>query len=205
MDEYYAFFLENFSPVNERLEVPESSITKYQNKLPRQLLDYWAEHGWCGYANGLFWTVNPYEYERVLEHWLADIEGFQSGTYHVIARSAFGLLYVWGEQEGYCMTISSCLARYSIRKSMFAVDNLDLGVQAFFASLIIESNDFDGLFKPALKRLGALENDEIYGFVPALALGGPIELNNLQKVKVIEHLEFLSQLSPLQDWGFPEV
>ncbi|NAS90735.1 glutamyl-tRNA amidotransferase, partial [Pseudomonas syringae pv. actinidiae] len=25
------------------------------------------------------------------------------------------------------------------------------------------------------------------------------------KVKTIEHLTFLSQLSPLQDWGFPDV
>ncbi|RMP31864.1 GAD-like domain protein [Pseudomonas coronafaciens pv. atropurpurea] len=45
----------------------------------------------------------------------------------------------------------------------------------------------------------------MYGFVPALALGGPMELENLQKVKTIEHLTFLSQLSPLQDWGFPDV
>ncbi|EGH49688.1 hypothetical protein PSYPI_47778, partial [Pseudomonas syringae pv. pisi str. 1704B] len=38
-----------------------------------------------------------------------------------------------------------------------------------------------------------LKSDEIYGFVPALALGGPMELKNLQRVKLIEHLEFLSQ------------
>ncbi|MNJ79554.1 hypothetical protein D3C77_776150 [compost metagenome] len=62
----------------------------------------------------------------------------------------------------------------------------------------------DGLFKSALKKLGQLKSDEMYGFVPALALGGAMELKNLQKVKTIEHLEFLSQLSPLQDWAFPE-
>ncbi|WP_122446241.1 GAD-like domain-containing protein [Pseudomonas viridiflava] len=204
MDEHYAFFLDNFSPVNERSEVPSSTIAQYHNKLPPQLLDYWVEHGWCSYANGLFWTVNPSEYDGILEHWLADIEGFQSGAYHVIARSAFGLLYVWGEKDGYCMTISSYLGRYSIRKSVFAPDKLDLGVQAFFSSMIVNSNDLDELFEPALKKLGSLKSDEMYGFVPALALGGTIGLKNLQKVKIIEHLEFLSQLSTLQDWGFPE-
>ncbi|RMM82688.1 T6SS immunity protein Tdi1 domain-containing protein, partial [Pseudomonas savastanoi] len=55
------------------------------------------------------------------------------------------------------------------------------------------------------KNLGQLQSDEMYGFVPALALGGPVELKNLQKVKTTEHLMFLSQLSPLQDWGFPDV
>ena len=74
----------------------------------------------------------------------------------------------------------------------------------FFSSLEAEYNDFYGLFRPALENLGKLRSDEMYGFVPALALGGAMELKNLQKVKTIEHLEFLSQLSPLQDWGFPE-
>ncbi|EGH08166.1 hypothetical protein PSYMP_05689, partial [Pseudomonas amygdali pv. morsprunorum str. M302280] len=55
------------------------------------------------------------------------------------------------------------------------------------------------------QKLGPLKSDEMYGFVPALALGGPMELEKLQKVKTIEHLTFLSQLSPLQDWGFPDV
>jgi hypothetical protein len=45
----------------------------------------------------------------------------------------------------------------------------------------------------------------MYGFVPAIALGGPGTLNTLQKVKTIEHLTFLSQLSPLTDWGFPDL
>ncbi|EPM49801.1 hypothetical protein A256_19840 [Pseudomonas syringae pv. actinidiae ICMP 19103] len=66
-------------------------------------------------------------------------------------------------------------------------------------------NDIDGLFEPAREKLGPLKSDEMYGFVPALVLGGPMELKNLQKVKTIEHLTFLSQLSPLQDWGFPDV
>ncbi|RMU47703.1 hypothetical protein ALP27_05220 [Pseudomonas savastanoi pv. glycinea] len=69
----------------------------------------------------------------------------------------------------------------------------------------LEHNDLDSFFEPALKNLGQLQSDEMYGFVPALALGGPVELKNLQKVKTTEHLMFLSQLSPLQDWGFPDV
>jgi hypothetical protein len=45
----------------------------------------------------------------------------------------------------------------------------------------------------------------MYGFVPALALGGPADLKHLRKVKTIEHLTFLSQLAPLTDWGFPDL
>ncbi|RXE89640.1 glutamyl-tRNA amidotransferase [Pseudoalteromonas sp. A757] len=50
------------------------------------------------------------------------------------------------------------------------------------------------LFERTLERLGPLENGEIYGFAPALALGGEPKLENLQKVKATEHLAFLADL-----------
>ena len=204
MDEDYAFFIKNFGPAIERQEVPLSSIQRYRNKLPDQLLEYWGEHGWCGYADGLFWTVNPQDYEVLLEQWLASTGISQKDKYYVIARSAFGLIYVWGEESAYCLTITTYMGRFSTRESIFAGDRLDFGVRVFFSSLEPEYNDLEGLFRPALENLGKLKSDEMYGFVPALALGGAMELRSLQKVKAIEHLEFLSQLSPLQDWGFPE-
>ncbi|WP_241150818.1 T6SS immunity protein Tdi1 domain-containing protein, partial [Pseudomonas viridiflava] len=46
-----------------------------------------------------------------------------------------------------------------------------------------ERNDVDYLFELALKKLGPLDPDEMYAFVPALALGGSMELKNLKKVK----------------------
>lgn len=54
------------------------------------------------------------------------------------------------------------------------------------------------LFSPALARLGGLKNDEMYGFLPALALGGPATLDHLQKVPAVEHLVMLAQLSDLR-------
>ncbi|WP_191831682.1 GAD-like domain-containing protein [Pseudomonas fluorescens] len=204
MDEYYDFFLKKFSPAFDHREAPGSSIAHYENKLPERLLEYWHEYGWGGYAEGLFWVANPQEYEGLLEHWLASTEFYLRDNYYVIARSAFGKLYVWGEKSGWCLTISPHAARYSGRVSKFTGDRLSFGVSVFFAFVRPEHNDLNGLFKPALEKLGQLNSDEMYGFVPALALGGAMELKNLQKVKAIEHLEFLSQLSPLQDWGFPE-
>ncbi|EPM49791.1 GAD-like domain-containing protein [Pseudomonas syringae] len=205
MDEDYAFFLKKFGSAIEHQVVPNSSIERYKNKLPEQLLKYWEDFGWCGYAEGLFWTVNPQDYESLLNTWLAGTEAFKSDNYHVIARSAFGELYLWGEKSADSLSITSYLSRYSTNNSVFAGKNLDFGVKVFFSSMQLEHNDLDSLFKPALKSLGPLKADEMYGFVPALALGGPVALKNLQKVKTIEHLAFLSQISPLQDWGFPDV
>ncbi|OUM05286.1 glutamyl-tRNA amidotransferase [Pseudomonas syringae] len=205
MDEHFSFFLKKFVPEIYRYEVPETSIARYKNKLPDQLLSYWTEHGWAGYADGLFWTVNPQDYESIISHWIPTTGLNQTEKYHVIARGAFGVLYVWGEKGGHCLNISSYAGRYYSFSNPFTGEKLELGAHVFFSSLNPAYNDLSDLFKPALEKLGPLKSDEMYGFVPALALGGPMELENLQKVKTIEHLTFLSQLSPLQDWGFPDV
>ncbi|HWD31610.1 MAG TPA: GAD-like domain-containing protein, partial [Pseudomonas sp.] len=150
MDEHFNFFLKSFSPAFDRREVPGSSIARYESKLPGQLLLYWKDHGWCGYADGIFWTVNPQEYESLLAQWL-DATGIEGqDKYYVIARSAFGDLYVWGERSGYCLTISSVMSRYALRASKFTGEKIDFGVKVFFSFVRPEHNDLDGLFKFAL-------------------------------------------------------
>lgn len=41
---------------------------------------------------------------------------------------------------------------------------------------------------------GKLNYDECFGYVPLLGLGGPEKVENLQKVKIREHIELISQL-----------
>ena len=204
MDEMFLGFLAEFGQATSRQEVPQSSIQRYSGILPDRLLDYWQEHGWSGYGDGLFWTVNPQEYEPILEPWLS-ASGLKMDEKHfVIARSAFGELYVWGARSGLLLTVSSYLGRYSHLNLEQTID-LNTQIGAFFYMRNLTDDRLDGLFDEALARLGSLKPDEVYGFVPALALGGSLTVDNLQKVKIIEYLEFLSQLSPLQDWHFPDI
>lgn len=72
-------------------------------------------------------------------------------------------------------------------------------LECFFASVSRESCNFYNenevsLFEPALKKLGKLTKDEMYGFVPALPMGGRKNLKCLSKVPVITPLEYLSEL-----------
>ncbi|MNR22463.1 hypothetical protein D3C85_1394140 [compost metagenome] len=66
--------------------------------------------------------------------------------------------------------------------------------------LMTECIYFDDLFEPARERLGTLAADEMYGFVPALMLGGSDSLERLEKLKAVEHLVLLAQLSELQPY-----
>jgi hypothetical protein len=202
MDEDFEYFLKKMGPAADQRDVPPSSIERYRGKLPDQLLAYWQEHGWSGYANGLFWTVNPQDYEPVLDAWIGETSFMEQDAYHIIARSAFGKLYLWGEERGFGLKI---FAPGSYAQPQLASQSLSLDTRAqrFFGYRDRKENDFSDLFAPALKKLGPLKHDEMYGFVPALALGGPATVEHLQKVKAVEHLVLLAQLSELRVMEMP--
>ncbi|SFF82169.1 hypothetical protein SAMN05518865_10535 [Duganella sp. CF458] len=198
MDEHFEFFLEKMGPAMDKRCVPAPSIERFRGKLPDQLLTYWAEHGWCGYADGLFWTVDPQEYEPVLEAWIGETPFMNRDAYHIIARGAFGELYFWGEHTCDSLKVFAPGSYCFPRESTFQNGDLDRGVRAFFSKRDREESDYADLFSSASKKLGPLKHDEMYGFVPALALGGPSELSHLQKVNAVEHLVLLAQLAPLE-------
>ena len=201
MDDHFSHFLKKMGPAIDKRSVPHSSIERYRGHLPDQLLAYWEEHGWCGYADGLFWTVNPQEYEPVLEAWIGETPLMEEDSYYVIARSAFGDIYLFGSAYGRKLHIVAPDAKMMPpRKGTVEVN---LSIRAFFGSQSRGACDFADvngmdLFASALKKLGGLKHDEMYGFVPALALGGPATIDHLQKVKAVEHLVLLAQFAPLE-------
>ena len=205
MDKVFSRFLEKFGGAIDRREVPLSSIDRYQGKLPKLLLEYWAEHGWCGYGGGIFWIVNPQEYEGVVASWIEGTRFEEVDTYHLIARSAFGDLYLWGEKTGFSLKITSIISRCVIHNFEPTPEQMDRKLQDFLLSTDVDSNDYGDLFKPAKKKLGTLRHDEMYGFVPALMLGGPDTLDHLEKVKAVEHLTLLSQIAELQPYSFSDL
>ncbi len=202
MDKFYNIFLTDFGAPFYREEVPISSIARYRGRLPDQLLAYWEEHGWSGYADGLFWTVNPQEFEPVVTEWVKQNPTIVGDSYHVIARNAFGDLHLLGENTETFLTIDACWARYSYTRSKVSKDR---NISTFFAILDREHCDPLAFFDAARKRLGRLKHDEMYGFVPALALGGLAQERALEVVKMIEHLLFLSQLEPLRHIGLEDI
>ena len=202
MDDVFARFLQKFGGAVNRQTVPASSIERYKGKLPNQLLEYWAEHGWCGYGNGIFWLVNPQNYEEVVASWIdgTPLEGCD--TYHLIARGAFGDLYFWGEKTGPSLSITSVFSRCVVHDFEFTPEEMDVQLQGFLLSRNVDSNDVDDLFEKARKKLGTLNHDEMYGFVPALMLEGSASIRHIERLKATEHLILLSQLAELEPYRF---
>ena len=210
-DEDFEYFISKFGEASKRVAVPAAIIDRWRGKLPDQLLKYWEDEGWCEYANGLFCTVDPDEYEDLVDEWLEDTKLDEIDAFHVIARSAFGDLYVCGEKTGRSVTIACAIHMISAIPKELKPKNkadLDLSIRSFFAfskrsRFDMQDENGEPLFERALAKLGPLESDEIYGFEPALALGGKMCLANLIKVKADVHLTLLRQLAtptlPLAD------
>lgn len=204
MDVIFTLFLETFGDPVGHQPVPPSAIDHYRGKLPNRLLAYWQDHGWCGYGDGLFWVVNPQEYQKVVASWLAGTHFEACDTYHLIARSAFGDLYLWGEKTGSVLAIAAFHSRYIEGAHSSGDEERDNKIHGLLMWLMTEGTYFDELFDPARERLGTLGVDEMYGFVPALMLGGSGSLERLKKLKVVEHLLLLSQLSELQPYEWAD-
>ncbi|HEL5052451.1 TPA: DUF1851 domain-containing protein [Stenotrophomonas maltophilia] len=197
----YFYAKKGFGPAVEIRSVPPSKLQHYRGKVPDKLLEYWQAYGFAGYGGGRFWMTDPDEYAEALHAWLYGTEFYGKDHYYVIGRTAFGDLTLWGTKTGRSLTINCPWAMiFPTDKSRWMKEGKeDFLISAWVAFMTFddmdETDDNDALlFDRAVKQLGPLAHDEMYGFVPALALGGPCRLDHLQKVKAAEHLLFLAQL-----------
>jgi hypothetical protein len=201
-DRRFRRFLEAFGEATYHEPVPQASIDKYRGKLPDILLTYWEQEGWNGYDNGLLWTVNPDDYADILADWIAPTPLPEIDDYHVFARTAFGEMYAFGSKYGRTITVNPYLNAIFAEKSWItSVDKEwnETMTQFFGFATKEEYEVYDThnkpMFQRALKRLGPLGPNEMFGFVPALLLGGEELEKNLEKTNVFIHLDILSSLA----------
>jgi hypothetical protein len=207
MDQFIENFLgyAGFGPGIAKKDVPATTFERYRGKLPDKLLEYWEQHGWCGFGNGLLWTVDPDEWKDELEAWIGDTPFMERDSFYVIARSAFGELILWGTKTGQSLKIVPAYGGIfpAFDDEKFQRRGADKALQLFFSSNTranYDLKDADGqpLFDRAVSKLGRLGHDTLYGFVPALPLGGGLKLENLRKLDAHVYLDMLSQVAERQ-------
>jgi hypothetical protein len=202
-DEDFECFIEDLGEATQHIAVPSESIEKWREKLPSQLLHYWKTEGWNSYQDGLFSIVDPDVYEDIVDIWLEDTPFESMDAYHVIARSGFGKLYLFGEQTGINLTISCIFNTITFsRKRVHKKNQQDMNreISSFFG--IKSADNFDlkggtkkGIFSQAVDKFGSLNENEIFGFEPAIILGGEIKLENIKKLDMHIHLDILRQFA----------
>lgn len=206
IDSKFEYLIKKLGAPDFSAPVTGAAIEKYRGLLPERLLEYWAEFGFCRFAKGLFWLVNPEHFENVKNDWLPD-NVVDKGQCHVIARNAFSDLYVWNKTHGHIFTIESVdgrIYREEGDESQIKKGDELRAIQTFFSlkdrdNLDRKDYDFDpatSIFDHAIDQYGPLAEDEMFTFEPAIFLGGEQSCQNVRKVNMFIQLDILSNLAP---------
>ncbi|WP_028451149.1 GAD-like domain-containing protein [Chitinilyticum aquatile] len=201
LDSFYNF--KGFGPATLSQPVTDDVIAQYRGKLPNTVLQLWQLYGWSAWGNGRLWLVNPADWDEDMELFLEPTGLLEQDAWHVLARSAFGDFYLWGEKSGPAVRVKCNYGQ--IYPDDCSADIAEIGMervaQLWFRTLSYsycdqkDEHGQNGGFDYALKHLGPLDHDMLYGFVPALALGGPLKFENLQKLNAHVHLQILASLA----------
>jgi hypothetical protein len=194
--------LEYFGGLNPHDKPDAAYIAKWRGRIPESLLGFWAEMGFGTMAEGSLTLCRPEDYAGMLAVLFGADPDFNARDCHLVAFSAFSDLYIWSERLSGEVTVTLPMGWVICSKLTdpnYAGDP-QRAIWAMMASartsrLFDWSDEKDKpLYKRARKKLGALTYGEVYGFVPALMLGGTTVLENLRRLRALEHFSILAQL-----------
>ena len=135
-DKEFDWFLNTFGQPEHSVPAADQVIKKFRERLPNRLLEYWKAYGFCGFGNGLLWLVNPDQYEFAIDEWLDDTPVVEEDAFHVIARSAFGSLFLWGTKTGYRYELDcprGWIVQQDGNSAAIAEGRADIALARFFA------------------------------------------------------------------------
>lgn len=158
-------------------------IKKYKTYLPEELIELWENYGLAKLFNGYIKVINPDNYKDLLN------DSYFRGNISIpIFVTGFGDIITIEEGE-YIGIIRFKNGNFNIvaKNIKRFLQNIN---DEYFQNKYFELNQYE----KAVNRLGELEDDECFGYVPLLGLGGSEKVENLQKVKIKEHIELITQL-----------
>jgi hypothetical protein len=179
----------------------ERALAPWRARAPEALLDMWQTHGWGAVGDGFLHFVDPASLVDTCDEWL----GGPNPTRIPLGRTGLGdLIYfrdlreraralgMTGEEAATACDVNAVNVRYK-RVSVLATSIGEFIERLDDPAWLTDALD-KTLFDRAVARLGPLGDDEIFGFVPALGLGGSDDPENLEKVGRDVHLAILFQL-----------
>ena len=182
-------FVKKFKP-SENLQKPDEEVLKFFKKiLPNEIIELWEEYGFGEYGNGLIKVVNPRDYMNSLYAWLGRIDY----TKIPIIVTAFGDIFYYRKLEDDKNDVSMLDIHY--RK----IAVCSYSYQDFFEKHIVDKKVIKNilrinLYKKAAKKLGVLNYNDIFFFVPALVLGGKEDIKYIDRGNGVVHQHILFEI-----------
>lgn len=162
---------------------PENDLlTKYEPLLPPKLIQLWKENGFGSIVNGYLKIVNPGDFDDLLK------EAYSPVFKKPVVMFATGMadLIIWENNYTVLLNFRHGISR--VIESGFQYFLEDINDKEYIDDELEGANYFK-----AKDQLGETAFDECYGYVPLLGLGGAEKVENLQKVKIKEHISIIAQ------------
>jgi len=201
-EHFRTMFKNDFGEPDRYYEAKKEIINKYQDILPNELLFYWKQYGFSSFKDGLFWLTNPDEYRDLVAEYLSGTVFADRPNLHVVARTAFGELYLWESKKGGTLDLKSFsnmifLDAVADREN-FTQEEENYAMNRFLAKYPKSLDEEDGsskpLFERCLKKFGKLEPNEMYGYKLSSFLGGKESITNIAKMDLFNHYTIQKQL-----------
>lgn len=207
--EYFRNMFKTRMDRDEQNPVDRQIIESYRGVLPDELLMYWENDGWTSYKKGLFWLVNPAEYDELMNDYLSHTPLKDRKNLYVVARSAFGQLYIWEKGKGNVISISlfpNLVGLYAEEdRQTLTSDDEEFEMNRFIGTSRPSTQDENDssskpLFERCLKKFGQLKNNEMYGYKLNPALGGKKSITNIDKMDLFIYADIQLELEAPTYW-----
>jgi hypothetical protein len=200
-------FAEDWGAPTQPGAVPPERFDEFAGVLPDLMLTFWREFGFSGFGDGMLWICDPVAWRPAVTEWTTNLElPMGDDTWHAVTRTAFGRLHLWGERTGMSLTIVPYRGWIQpVDKSDQMATDADRNRQIYVEMLTLDKDFIDPpaddgkpMFDRVLAAQGPVAADTVYGFVPALALGGPALPDHVEIFDAEVHMHLLSELTPRQ-------
>jgi hypothetical protein len=185
-------FVDTHKPDSNTEKADKEIISRYQEYLPKSLLELWEVNGFGLYSKGLIQVINPDLYKETFWRWLMREEDMSRLP---IAMSAFGDIFYYRKLSDEGDEDISYLNPHT-SEGGDVVWSLEMFFNKWCCDLEVIS-DFlaKDMFDEAISTNGKLEPNQMYCFVPALRLGGTRSAKNVDRGDAVVHLNILLQLA----------
>ncbi|WHY98062.1 T6SS immunity protein Tdi1 domain-containing protein [Peribacillus simplex] len=169
-------------------KIDKEVIDKYKEKIPEQITEIWRQYGFGSILKGYLKLVNPDVFEELLK----DVYIRSEGAIPLFATS-MGDIIVW-EKGRYLNLLNFRKGNVNVISAGFDFFLDDLNDNSF----IVEELEWNP-YPEAVDKYGEPDFDECFGYTPLLGLGGPDKVENLKKVKLMEHIYLITQfMGPIE-------
>jgi hypothetical protein len=200
----YQYILKKFGPLEQETFLDSATKIEIIKIFPSEIAHFIMECGTGIWLDGRFQLCNPFTFQPIIELLLQGDAELRPDRTAMLGYSAFGKIMAWNHDHG--------LLHVDLPFLWASIDPIEPGGtpdQTVIAALM-GINDFDYgdcdeddveqeslLFERVRKAHGPLQLGEVYGFFPALELGGRAHVETARRVKALEHFAILAQLGPV--------